>query len=110
MLKEEIINEILNEYGGEREDILFICDRLNELGIPQDEFFVELVEEIYSLYMSSELNAELHSKDNDGKLDVEKYDELRMTIDDAIVCVFNDKLGKEYETFEQLANGTPFGM
>lgn len=110
MLKEEKINELLDEYGGEREDIELIWNKLNILEIPEDEYFVELVEEIYSFYMSSELSAELHSMDFNGELDGEEYDKSKMSIEDAIVFVFNNKYGKEYNTFEELANGTPFGM
>lgn len=108
MLNEETIVELLKEYGGDREDILLIEDRLNILGIPQDEKFLELLEEIYSYYMSSELIAIQSSINIKGSVDSELYDKIKISMDEAIINVFNNKFLENYNNFDDIANNMPF--
>lgn len=107
MLNEEIISELLKEYGGGKEDILLIEGRLNTLGIPQDEGFLELLEEIYSYYMSSEFIAIQSGSDIKERINSNIYNKIKMSIDEAIINVFRNKFSEDYKTFDDIANNMP---
>ena len=107
MLNEEIISELIKEYGGDREDILLIEDRLNILGIHQDEKFLDLLEEIYSYYMSSEFIAMQSSRGISGIIDDEVYDKIKISIDEAIINVFRNKFSEDYKDFNDIVNNMP---
>ena len=96
MLTEEKILELLEEYGGDREIILLIEDKLNILEIPQDEEFLELLEEIYSYYMSSELISEQSCGYN------------KISVEEAITFLFNNKYLKDYEDFDSISHGSSY--
>lgn len=108
MLNEETITELLKEYGGDREDILLIEDRLNILGIAQDEKFLELLEEIYSYYISSEFIAIQSSINIKESIDSELYHKTKISMDEAIINVFNNKFLENYNNFDDIANNMPF--
>lgn len=107
MLTEEKIAELITEYGGDREYLLLIEDKLNILGIPQDENYLELLEEVYSYYMSSKFIAIQNSRDINGIINSKMYNNMKISIDEAIINVFNNKFSKKYNGLDDIIDSMP---